>query len=140
MKFKKTWIFWICYYGVAIVANVLAAVLLREKWNFNGWSAFPIVYIAVLVFLSWYYPSKLHYKRIYEKNELSGEPQWYQHTFKKGIQPTLKFLSVFFAICVPFYFMFIHVYSFFHKYGKIQFVPIYRHFIYYSVIALGFKI
>ena len=60
MKFKKSWIFWICYYGIAIIGNVLAAVLLRDKWNFNGWSAFPIGYIAFSIFLLWYFPSE-HY-------------------------------------------------------------------------------
>ena len=50
MKLKKSWIFWICYYGIAIMGNVLAAVLLRDKWNFNGWSAFPIGYIALCLF------------------------------------------------------------------------------------------
>ena len=50
MKLKKSWIFWICYYGIAIIGNVLAAVLLRDKWNFNGWSAFPKTIIILLMF------------------------------------------------------------------------------------------
>ncbi len=70
MKFKKSWIFWVCYYGVAITANVLAAVLLRDKWNFNGWSVFPIAYILILVFLVWYFPSIWNHRRSEDQSAL----------------------------------------------------------------------
>ena len=50
MKFKKSWILWICYYSAAIIGTVLAAVLLRDRWNFSAWSAFPIGYTVISIF------------------------------------------------------------------------------------------
>ncbi|MBQ9778907.1 MAG: hypothetical protein IJW22_08300 [Clostridia bacterium] len=54
MKFKKIWILWICYYSAAIIGTVLAAVLLRDRWNFNAWSAFPIGCALLCIFLAWF--------------------------------------------------------------------------------------
>ena len=54
MKHK---LFWIIYYSSAILLNVVAAIVLREHWNFNWFSAFPIGYILLIVWFQWYYPS-----------------------------------------------------------------------------------
>ncbi|MBE6630880.1 MAG: hypothetical protein E7624_08550 [Ruminococcaceae bacterium] len=121
MKFKKSWIFWICYYAAAIIGNVLAAFLLRDKWNFNAWSAFPIAYILILLFFSWYCPSELHYKRVFEKSDLAGTPEWYQTAFRQGIRPTLVFLSAFCLFCVPFYFMFVIFFASMAKFSSFLF-------------------
>ena len=78
MKFKKAWIFWICYYGVAIVGNVLAAVLLRDKWNFNGYTTFPILYIASSIFWFFYFPSE-HYAKLSYNKRISNLKYYYKY-------------------------------------------------------------
>ena len=52
MKVKKTQIFWIGYYGVAIIGNVLAAALLRDKWMLSAYSFFPCLFIIGLIYLA----------------------------------------------------------------------------------------
>lgn len=53
MKLKRLW-FWITYYGVAVVANVVATIVCRDKINFSVYSTFPIGYITYLLLLVWY--------------------------------------------------------------------------------------
>lgn len=62
MKLKKSHIFFICYYAAAITGTVLAVVLCKDRLQFNSWSAFPIVYILISVYLSWFYPSRFRIK------------------------------------------------------------------------------
>ena len=81
MKLKKSWIFWICYYGIAIMGNVLAAVLLRDKWNFNGWSAFPIVSSLLCIFLAWFAQSG-RAEALYLKHR-QFEAEWNFFSFSK---------------------------------------------------------
>lgn len=51
MKLKKLLI---CYYAVFVVGIVIAAVLLRERLNFSGWSAFPISGFVLSLFLVYF--------------------------------------------------------------------------------------
>ena len=121
MKFKKSWIFWICYYGVAITANVLAAILLRDKWNFNGWSAFPIAYIVILSYQGFYLPTERYLQNRYNYHrtrfsDLNKYPDFEQfdRRWKKNWENEKKanrlasFLSF---LCVPFYFIFVFFFS-----------------------------
>ena len=123
MKFKKSWIFWICYYGAAITANVLAAVLLRDRWNFNGWSAFPIFFTAISIFWLFFFSSKfaanyfeeLHIKdRLYfDKNFDEAKYRAYaqareqDETVKKNSAAARKFFTGFTLLCIPFFWMYI---------------------------------
>ena len=124
MKFKKSWIFWICYYGVAITANVLAAILLRDKWNFNGWSAFPIVYLLVAYGWIWYFRSKLYedrceeyylfFKRFYRKdfNEVKyHEDVDRQQKEQKRKAADNKAFTIIVLLCAPILSIFILFFS-----------------------------
>ncbi len=126
MKFKKTWIFWICYYSAAIIGNVLAAVLLRDKWTFNGFSAFPIMYILFSFFWVWYFPSKHHanlclnhdVRYLRSRDKYFDEEKWrakceareqQENTQKKtkignkAITHTILFLTPFFGMYICFF-------------------------------------
>ena len=123
MKFKKIWILWICYYSVAIIGTVLAAVLLRDRWNFNAWSAFPIAYIVILAFLVWYFPSDICYERSNNYNIQLNH--WYishydedfhrqpkvQLYLKNASRPWFLYWSKVALFCIPIYPYFIFFFS-----------------------------
>ncbi len=115
MKLKKSHIFFICYYAAAIIGTVLAATLLRDKWNFNAWSGFPIAYIVISIYLSWFYPSRFRIKfdqitsikmRVkYEKGDgivVSPPPNEEDYWREDD-----KFASNIFLACIPLFFPFI---------------------------------
>ncbi len=120
MKFKKIWILWICYYSAAIIGTVLAAVLLRDRWNFNAWSAFPIAYIVILAFLVWYFPSVWNHRRSEDQSALYQ--RWRFKDFdelsfrmeaisaeRNGIwqDPQWIFMSKVSLACIPIYLVFL---------------------------------
>ncbi len=115
MKLKKLHIFFICYYAAAIIGNVLAAVLLRDRLNFSAWSAFPIAYILISIYLSWFYPSRFRIKirqiksiemRVkYEKgNGIVVSPPPNEEDYWREDD---KFASKIFLACIPPFFPFI---------------------------------
>ena len=53
--------FWI-YYGIAILANVIAAIVFREHINFTRYSVYPIVFMTVLIYLAFFNPSRKRIK------------------------------------------------------------------------------
>ena len=50
--------FWMIYYGIAILANVVAAIVFREHVHISWHSLFPIGYIALMLFYAFFAPSK----------------------------------------------------------------------------------
>lgn len=122
MKFKKIWILWICYYSAAIIGTVLAAVLLRDRWNFNAWSAFPIVYILVLAFLARYVQSDIYAEISYE-DSLRDDSHWYNHKASRSrpiddyqqsreyFRPWNSYWTKVALLCIPIYPCFIFFFS-----------------------------
>ncbi len=115
MKFKKSWIFWICYYSVAIIGNVLLLILFSSNLSISAYSLFPIGYILLSLYLAWYYPSQFRIKfdqitsiemRIkYNKEEgivVSPPPKKEEYWREDD-----KFASKIFLACIPILFPFI---------------------------------
>ncbi len=72
---KKSLIIWLCIYALEI-AGVLTVILKnRERWLFNDYSAFPIFYILVCIFLAFYLPSFHNARR--EHNRLQRWCRWH---------------------------------------------------------------
>ena len=63
MNSKKSLIFWICFYTLEFTGALLLILLQRESWIFNGFSAFPLAYLIVCVFLAWYLPTIWNFRR-----------------------------------------------------------------------------
>ena len=106
MKFKKSWIFWICYYGVAIIGNVLAAVLLRDHWNFNGWSAFPIACFLLSIFVAWFTESG--HAESFVLNQWRIEAEWnirapIPNMVSKEANPLFHHLFIVYFFAAPFF-------------------------------------
>ncbi len=133
MKLKKSHIFFISYYAAAILGNVLAAVLLREQWNFNAWSAFPIGYVIFSIFMIWYFPSE-HYSnlclersiqwiKIYRKDfdEMKYRAENNRQEDKEETEAGNKFFVRITLLCIPYFFMFICFFSNFAKFASFVF-------------------
>ena len=72
---KKSLIIWLCVYALEL-AGVLTIILKnRERWLFNDYSAFPIFYILVCIFLAFYLPSFHNARR--EHNRLQRWCRWH---------------------------------------------------------------
>lgn len=54
----KKKVFWIIYYAVALTMLCVALILFRDYITFTWYSAFPIGYSAIMLFLIWFYPNK----------------------------------------------------------------------------------
>ncbi len=131
MKFKKSWIFWICYYAAAIIGNVLAAFLLRDKWNFNAWSAFPIIFTALSLFWLFYSSSKFYtnlmeegriqhhkrYHKYFDEERYRAKRRAYEQNeaVQKKDARDMKFYKGFMLLLIPFFWMYIF---FFSNYAK----------------------
>ena len=50
--------FWMIYYGIAILANVVAAIVFREHVHISWHSLFPIGYSSLMLFYAFFAPSK----------------------------------------------------------------------------------
>ncbi len=75
MKSKRSLIIWLCVYALEL-AGVLTIILKnRERWLFNDYSAFPIFYILVCIFLAFYLPSFHNAKRAHDR--LQSDLRWY---------------------------------------------------------------
>ena len=50
--------FWMIYYGIAILVNVIAVIVFREHVHISWHSLFPIGYISLMLFYGFFAPSK----------------------------------------------------------------------------------
>ena len=119
MKSKRLWL-WITYYGVAIIANVVAAIVWKDKINFSGYSAFPIGCILIMALLSCFLQSKWVIK-FYLWHEEYARRKWSDPSFTISVhdeENLLKedrrvelFASKTFFIFIPLVLMFILFFS-----------------------------
>ena len=50
--------FWMIYYGIAILVNVIAVIVFREHVHISWHPLFPIGYISLMLFYGFFAPSK----------------------------------------------------------------------------------
>ena len=65
MKFKKSWIFWIRYYGATIIGTGLSIYFFNDRLNISLFSIFPAAYISICIFEAWFFPSQFRYNHRY---------------------------------------------------------------------------
>lgn len=119
MKSKRLWL-WITYYGVAVVANAVAAIVWRDKINFSGYAAVPIGCILMMALLSWFLQSKWMIK-FYLRNEEHARRKWVDPSFTISVHDEEKmmkedrrvelFASKMFFIFLPLVLMFVLFFS-----------------------------
>ncbi len=127
----KKKLFWILYFGVAIGANILAAVLLPEYIVFKWYSLFPIIFFILCAFLawitipgkeitpnSWYQLKKtivrLRYDRqvgFYEEAEKERDP-----IIQIALEKSYRIIHVGLLIILPFLFMCIFLFPYYVKF------------------------
>ena len=123
---KKTHIFFLCYYTSALIGTAFAALFLSEYLNFSGWSVFPILYIAYLLYQGFYFPSARHRKqrKEYDKRTLAfydkhPDMEAFERRKQQNSENSKRtdlLASRLSFLAVPFYFAFV---IFFSKTAKI---------------------
>ena len=125
MKSKRSLIIWLCVYALEL-AGVLTIILKnRERWLFNDYSAFPIFYILVCIFLAFYLPSFHNVRR--EHNRFLQYMRWnfkhfddhdYEIDFVERVRrgewldPWWSFMSRVCIALIPFFMLFVFFFDF----------------------------
>ena len=52
--------FWMIYYGIAILANVVAAIVFHENIHISWHSLFPIGYSSLMILFAFFLQAKKH--------------------------------------------------------------------------------
>ena len=119
MKFKKSWICWICYYGVVIFADAFLLILFSSNLSISLYSLFPIGYILLSLYLAWYYPSRFRIKY----GQLASIKKRIKYSKEGGLEilppppdeaywrEDDKFASKIFLSAIPILFPFIYFFS-----------------------------
>ena len=63
--------FWVLYYSIALLLNIVAAIILRAHLCFNWWSVIPVFYIVLsLLTAKWNSPSNREKRIAFEQGRL----------------------------------------------------------------------